>query len=1298
AALPADLDLPAGVTLVTGGEVVPPEVVTRFAPGRRMFAAYGPTEVTVYDTAWECPADLAGPVLIGRPFAQTTAYVLDRALRLCPPGAPGEVYVGGVCVVRGYLGQPGLTAARFVADPYGPPGARLYRTGDRARWTADGEIEFLGRVDHQVKVRGFRIEPGEVEAALEAHPEVGQAVVAARDDDGVRRLVGYVTGCSERLTPPMSGGHPPSPGGPDPATLRTFLAGRLPGYMVPAAVVTLDAFPLTPNGKVNRAALPAPVFEAGAGRAARTDREAILCRLFAEVLSVDGVTIDDNFFDLGGDSILSIQLVSRARRAGIAVTPRQVFETGTVAELVAAAADTASGVVVETEADRIGPVPATPIIAWLRHVAEVRGGRIESFNQSQLFQVPAGVTARQLQEVLDGLLRRHEALRARLVRQPESWSLDIPAAATSGVELLRRVPVDRGLAPAGLAEIVEAEGEEAAGRLDPDGGVMVQAVWFDLGPDRPGRLLLVVHHLAVDIVSWSVIGDDLAELAGGNDPDPASTSFRTYARRLADHAAASDVDAELPFWENLLSRPEPLLGRRALDPAVDVGSITDTLSVTLPPDSAGPLLSFVPAAFHAGMNDVLLTGLALAVAEWRRHAGHDMTAPGLVNLERHGRDALALAGLDLTGTVGWFTAIHPARLDLTGIDAEAALAGGAAAGAALKVIKEQLRSLPAAGFHYGLLRWLDPTGAARLGALPEPQILFNYGGRIDRAAAPADWDVAGDDVDLGDGSDAMPVGHVLEINAEATDTGAGLELEVAWNWPTGVLDRADVEALAELYLAALRGLVAHAATPGAGSQTPSDFPLVHLTQADLDDLEARVGALADVLPATPLQEGFFFHSVLEDGHDPYLPQFVFDVGGSDGPVDPIRLRRSLEALLDRHPNLRAGFCQLASGTVVSVVPQEAPVLWREVDLAAVADTDQVAAVGRLAEEDLAAGFDQSRPPLLRATLAGLGQGRSQLIMTSHHALMDGWSLPLFFDELTRIYDAGGDASGLEVARPFRDYLAWLAEQDPEAGPAAWREALAGLDGPTLVAPGLPPGPAPRLIEAELPEAATTALTDAARRRHLTVNSVVQAAWAAVLGATTGRDDVVFGATVAGRPPELDGIESMIGLFINTVPVRMSLRLGEPLLATALRVQADQARLLDHHHLGLSSIIRAAAGADELFDTLLAFENFPDLDDGPGTGDSDSGGLTLDEVDAQDVTHYPLTLIVTPGERLTVGLRYRADHWSEPEARRILDRVVRLLTAAVEEPDAPLAGIDLLTPEERRRALVEWNATGPTTSE
>ncbi len=477
--LPPEAHLPAGISMLCGTEAVPPEVVARFAAGRRIFNAYGPTEATVNATLFLCPADHTGPVPIGSPDPHVRAYVLDERLGLVPPGTAGELYLGGEGLARGYLGQPGLTAGRFVADPFGPAGSRLYRTGDRTRWNRSGQLEFLGRVDDQVKIRGFRIEPAEIEAALETHPAVAAAVVIARDDHGpgeggatVRRLVGYVVG---------------APGDePDAQDVRAWLAQRLPGYMIPAAVVVLDAFPLTPNNKIDRAALPAPVFTSVAGRGPRDAGEAALCELAAEILHLDagqGVSIDDNFFDLGGDSILSIQLVSRARRHGVHITPRQVFEASTFAALAALAGTLpTSATFVEAAADRVGPVPTTPMVAWLRYVAEAQGGRIESYNQSEIFSVPAGATLDRVAGVVQALLDRHEMLRARLVRTPEAWTLDVPlAGGVAAATVLDHVAVigdDDNLVAA-----LEAEGTAAAARLDPDAGIMLAAVWLDRGAD-----------------------------------------------------------------------------------------------------------------------------------------------------------------------------------------------------------------------------------------------------------------------------------------------------------------------------------------------------------------------------------------------------------------------------------------------------------------------------------------------------------------------------------------------------------------------------------------------------------------------------------------------------------------------------------------------------------------------------------------------------------------------------------------------------------------------------------------------
>ncbi|MFF9088256.1 amino acid adenylation domain-containing protein [Streptomyces sp. NPDC014991] len=796
--------------------------VLTHAPAARITNSYGPTEATlcvVHHTLTE--RDLArGTVPIGRPLDNTRVYVLDERLRPVPDGVVGELHVAGEGLARGYTDRPALTAERFVADPHGPAGSRMYRTGDRVRWNADGELEFVGRTDDQVKIRGFRIEPREVEHAVAAFPGTAQAVVTVREDlPGDRRLVAYVV---------------PTPGDrPAPAELRAHVAALLPDYMVPAAFVLLDSLPLTGTGKLDRRALPAPDRSATGGRAPSDARERLLCGLFSDLLGVPDVSVDDNFFALGGDSIVSIQLVSRARQAGLDLTPRDVFQCQTVATLAGAAAQAAAaGGRTAGDDDGSGQVPATPIMEWLREL----GGPVEGFNQSVLLRVPAGLTERSLTEAVQALLERHDALRARLDRTADGpWRLEIPAAEVAdATRHVLRVDI-RDLPEADLEAHLTHTAEDARRSLDPDKGDVVRVVWFDAGDAHDGRLLLMAHHLVVDGVSWRILVPDLMETwldrAAGRDtaPQPVGTSLRTWAHRLAERATSAAVEAQLALWEGLTAAPDPRLAAQPLDPDQHTKGTARRHTAELPPERTEALLA-------TGAEEALLTGFALALAEWRRRRGTGGGSPVLIHREGHGRDGDD-ADVDLSRTVGWFTAMHPLRLD-PGIRWHQTADPDALAGA-LARIGEQVRALPGKGIGYGLLRHLNPRTAPLLTAGHSPQIAFNYLGRVRTGGAGATtWGAAPERVTVAPTDPGMPFAHALELNAIVHDAPDGPRLTATFSWPGALFDEPEIAALTDLWWEALDALTGAAPGPDTAPATPSDLSLVDLLQDEIDELES----------------------------------------------------------------------------------------------------------------------------------------------------------------------------------------------------------------------------------------------------------------------------------------------------------------------------------------------------------------------------------------------------------------------------------------------------------------------------
>ncbi len=705
--------------LVLGGEVSHWSFVRELqsAAGCRVFNHYGPTETTVGVTTYHLgddrAAEFAATVPIGRPLPNARVYVLDRHARPVPAGVAGELYIGGECLARGYLGRPELTAASFVPDPFsGEPGARLYRTGDLVRFLRDGSVEFLGRLDHQVKIRGFRVELGEVEAALSSHDGVREALVTAHEEAGHKSLVAYVVAEAGSA--------------PGVSELRGFVREKLPDYMMPSAFVFLDALPLTPHGKIDRRRLPAPApsrHEAESSFVApRNEVERRLAEIWTEVLGVERVGVEDNFFMLGGDSILSIQIIARANQAGLRLTPKQLFQHQTIAQL-APLVGTGGPAIAAVEAEQgavTGHVPLTPI---QRLFFEQDHPAPHHYNQSVLLEVRQPLEPSLLAETVARLLAHHDALNLRFVREPEGWrQLN---AEHDGAAPFEFVDLS-ALAESRQRAAIEAAAARIQASLDLSAGPLMRVALFRLGAGRPDRLLAAVHHLAVDGVSWRVLLEDMltayGQLSRGGEVSlpPKTTSFKRWAERLAEHAQSAEVRCEIDYW---LAQAEKT--RAALPPDYGGGENTyasaRTVTASLDEDETRALLYEVPEVYNTQSNDVLLTALALGCA---RRSGHGSLA---VALEGHGREDIS-DDIDLSRTVGWFTTLFPVALDLGATRSP---------GEALKTVKEQLRRVPLRGIGYGLLRHLNASEelrgrVERLRAAGLPPLSFNYLGQFDQ--------------------------------------------------------------------------------------------------------------------------------------------------------------------------------------------------------------------------------------------------------------------------------------------------------------------------------------------------------------------------------------------------------------------------------------------------------------------------------------------------------------------------------------------------------------------------------------
>ncbi len=900
----------------------------------------------------------------------------------------------------------------------------------------------------------------------------------------------------------------------------------------------------------------------------------------------------------------------------------------------------------------IGPLPATPIMRWLASV----DGPTEQFNQTVLVQAPVGVTEADVVVVLQALLDRHAMLRLRVDDHGAGgWSLRVPEAGSVDA---------RGCLH--TADVLSDEAVVVArSRLNPTAGVMVSALWVV----PTGQLLVIIHHLVVDGVSWRILLEDLnfawAQHRGGQQVAlPISgTSFQRWATLLAEHAHHPDVVDQAGAWRQIAEMP-PVLP--AVRPAVDTYASAGNLSVELDAETTRMLLGEVPAAFHTGIHEILLIAFGLAVAEFVGAGG----APIVIDAEGHGRHDELDPHIDLSRTVGWFTTKYPVALAVGDLDWEQVVAGESGLGALIKDAKEQLGALPD-GLTYGLLRYLNPEvdldGS-------DPPIGFNYLGRLGAVGGDASgdiWEIRQDGWSVTGTAAAipMPLMHTVELNAGTVDTDTGPRLRAGWTWAPSALDHAQVSRLSRLWFDALAGICAHVRR-GGGGLTPSDITPAHLSQQQIDEL-CRQQPVADILPLTPLQKGLLYHASIAHscGDDVYAVQLDVTLSGR---LDQHRLRDAVQMVVSRHPNLAARFCQHFDDPV-QIIPTDPAVPWRYVELdSGAVDFDEQ--IQQVCAAERAAVCDLAGQPAFRAALIRAGHDQHRFVLTNHHIVLDGWSLPIVLQELFASYYG----QRLPAAVPYRRFVSWLAGRDREAARAAWREVLAGFTTPTLVGPPDRLGHGRRAAASfRVPEQTTRAVNELARTSHTTVNTVLQAAFAQLLMALTGQHDVAFGSVVSGRPAEVPGADSMVGLLINTVPVRATITAETTTTDLLDQLQSAHNHTLEHQHLALSDIHRIA-GHHQLFDTVFVYENYP-TDTAALSG---ADGLAITEIANRDYYHYPFTIQAVPGAELDLHVQYRTDVFDAAGIETLMERFKRLLVAMTIDPARPLSSMDVLDGDER----------------
>lgn len=1226
--------------------------------GTKLANLYGPTEATVDVSYFDCSNDSdINKVLIGKPIDNINLYIVDNNLKLQPVGVEGELIIAGDGLARGYLNRPSLTEEKFVICPFAN-NKRVYKTGDIARWMPDGNIEYLGRKDFQVKIRGNRVELGEIEAKLKDYNDIKNAVVVLKEDkSGNKYLCAYIISDSN----------------PSVIELREYLLNYLPEYMVPSYFVKIEEIPLTLNGKIDRKALPEPDSNINTGVefvAPRNEIEEKLAKIWKDVLEIKEIGIRDNFFALGGDSIKGLQILSRLYADNLKLSMKDLFNYPTIEELSPLVKIVTKEIYQGTVE---GYINLTPIQKWFLE-NELTGESY--FNQSLMLFKKDGFDFNALEKAFVKLVEQHDALRI-IFRKEKDQIKQYNRGMAERTFLLKEIDL---IGRDKYEDLIEEEANRVQAGIDIWNGPLVSACLFKTYDGD--HLLIAIHHLVVDAVSWRIILEDLAiayeqavkgqEIKLGLKTD----SFKNWSEKISEYSNSKKLLNEIEFWsrfENLddiipLPKDNHIEERRFKN--------SNIIRLILDEEETANILKNVNKAYNTEVNDILIAALGLAVKKW---TGINKVA---INIEGHGREEI-IEDTNISRTVGWFTSLYPIVLDLHESDNLSYI---------IRYVKDTIRKIPNKGIGYGIIKYLTKEeNKAAIKFKLKPEISFNYLGEFSNVLEGRQFEVSHLSVGKTIGGDYNRK-HAIDVNCFISNG----KLFVEFTYNSDEYREETISNMAEYYKQAISVIIDHCIKKEHPEFTPSDYGDVLLSIGELEQIKKVVNSeIQKIYPLSPMQEGILFHSLLDADSQVYFEQAVLSI---DGEFDKNIFEKSFNLLVDRYDILRTTIVYDGIKRPRQVVLKEYPVSISFEEITNLSEEEKEEYIEEFKQKDRSKGFDFKNDRLIRISLIKINDRSYKIIWSFHHILMDGWCLSVILKEFLELYNdiKEGKLPYNKKVYPYSEYIYWLERQDKEAARIFWKNYLYGYE-QAAVLPGKKISVGKTLykqeeIEFSINENIIANLKDIALRCKVTINTIFQAIWGILLQRYNNTGDVVFGAVVSGRPSEIRGIENTLGLFINTIPVRVMCDGNRLFSELIVEMQKSALKADEYSYYSLAQIQSESSLKNNLINHILIFENYPVE---RAIFDADNSGtksFVIKNFEFFEQTNYDFNVVFLPGTDFIIKFVYNAAVYDIKDVENIKEHFMNLTINIAKGSEVTIGNLDLISDEEKRKILFDFNDT------